>query len=329
MKKIAIYPGRFQPFGLHHKKVFESLQSEFGEGNVYIVTSNKTDSDKSPFTFAEKESIMVATGIPQSQIKEVRSPYAPQELFDELGDEQIAAIFVYGAKDAGRLQYTKKDGSQGYYKPYDEGETNLEKYDVRGYVKISPTFDIPIQTGDQIESMSGTTIRKAIRNGVDPKKVYGNLENDVLELITNKLNSIEEDFYDPRDKYYDFAKSADWKAGRTKPDNIPSNYKYRDGKIGSGHFFKFSFGESKINENNQTGKTLHAYDFDDTIASVETPIPAELPDGTILTIPSDVFPDVAANLDKPNWQTKEELYKKKLEQNLLQRELLEKQKEKF
>ena len=38
---------------------------------------------------------------------------------------------------------------------------------------------------------------------------------------------------------------------------------------------------------------------------------------------------VAANLDKPNWQTKEELYKKKLEQNLLQRELLEKQKEKF
>ena len=84
MKKIAIYPGRFQPFGLHHQKVFESLQSEFGEVNVYIVTSNKTDSDKSPFTFTEKESIMTATGIPQNQIKEVKSPYAPQELFDEL-----------------------------------------------------------------------------------------------------------------------------------------------------------------------------------------------------------------------------------------------------
>ena len=126
MKKIAIYPGRFQPFGLHHKKVFESLQSEFGEGNVYIVTSNKTDNDKSPFSFAEKVKIMTATGIPQNQIKEVKSPYAPQELFDELGDKQIAAVFVYGAKDAGRLQYTKKDGSQGYYKPYDEGETNLE-----------------------------------------------------------------------------------------------------------------------------------------------------------------------------------------------------------
>jgi hypothetical protein len=38
---------------------------------------------------------------------------------------------------------------------------------------------------------------------------------------------------------------------------------------------------------------------------------------------------VSANLEKPTWQTKEELYKKKLEQNLQQRELLEKQKEKF
>ena len=32
------------------------------------------------------------------------------------------------------------------------------------------------------------------------------------------------------------------------------------------------------------------------------------------------------NLEKPTWQTKEELYKKKLEQNLQQRELLENKK---
>jgi hypothetical protein len=310
MRIIAIYPGRFQPFGLHHKKVFESLQSEFGEGNVYIVTSNKTDSDKSPFNFTEKERIMVAMGIPQNQIKETRSPYAPQELFDELGDEQIAAVFVYGAKDAGRIQYTKKDGSQGYYKAYDREETNLETYDVRGYVKISPTFDIPIQTGDQIESMSGTTIRKAIKNGVDPKRVYGNLENDVLELIKNKLNSIEEDLYNPEDKVLDYMRGSEWKAGMPdgpKPDNVPNNYKYRDGKIGSGHFFKFAFGESKINEETQLekGKKLHIYDFDDTIAKIETPIPAELPDRTVVTIPSDIFPDMSAAYDeeygKGNW----------------------------
>ena len=304
MRIIAIYPGRFQPFGLHHKKVFESLQSEFGEGNVYIVTSNKTDNDKSPFNFTEKERIMVAMGIPQNQIKETRSPYAPQELFDEIGEEQLAAIFVYGEKDAGRIQYTKKDGSQGYYKAYDREETNLEKYDVRGYVKISPTFDIPIQTGDQIESMSGTTIRKAIKNGVDPKKVYGNLKNDVLELITNKLNSIDEDLYDPNNSDLDFMRSSEYKAGMPdgpKPDNIPNNYKYRDGGIGSGHYRKFAFGESKINEDFQ-GKELHAYDFDDTIAQVKANIKVFItsPSGDYnkeILIPADKFPEESKELE--------------------------------
>ena len=41
-KTVAIYPGRFQPFGPHHKKVFHHLQKKFGE--VYIATSNKTNS---------------------------------------------------------------------------------------------------------------------------------------------------------------------------------------------------------------------------------------------------------------------------------------------
>ena len=38
-KVIAIYPGRFQPFGpTSTKKVFDALQSKFGE--VYITTSD-------------------------------------------------------------------------------------------------------------------------------------------------------------------------------------------------------------------------------------------------------------------------------------------------
>ena len=33
---IAVYPGRFQPFGPHHKKVYDNLKKKFGE--VYITT---------------------------------------------------------------------------------------------------------------------------------------------------------------------------------------------------------------------------------------------------------------------------------------------------
>ena len=39
-KLVAVYPGRFQPFGPHHKASYEFLKRRFDE--VYIVTSNKT-----------------------------------------------------------------------------------------------------------------------------------------------------------------------------------------------------------------------------------------------------------------------------------------------
>jgi hypothetical protein len=39
---IALYPGRFQPFGKHHAASFKWLESEFGGANCYIVTTNIT-----------------------------------------------------------------------------------------------------------------------------------------------------------------------------------------------------------------------------------------------------------------------------------------------
>ena len=40
---IAIYPGRFQPFGNHHATAFTWLQKQFGADNTYITTGDKTD----------------------------------------------------------------------------------------------------------------------------------------------------------------------------------------------------------------------------------------------------------------------------------------------
>ena len=38
---VVLYPGRFQPFHLGHREVFQSLQRDFGRDHVYIATSNK------------------------------------------------------------------------------------------------------------------------------------------------------------------------------------------------------------------------------------------------------------------------------------------------
>jgi len=47
---IAVYPGRFQPFGPHHAKAFNWLQDQFGAENAYIVTSDKVKPPKSPLS---------------------------------------------------------------------------------------------------------------------------------------------------------------------------------------------------------------------------------------------------------------------------------------
>ena len=55
---VALYPGRFQPFGKHHAEAFKWLESQFGAQNCYIVTSNVVDLPKSPFSFKDKHDII-------------------------------------------------------------------------------------------------------------------------------------------------------------------------------------------------------------------------------------------------------------------------------
>ena len=49
---VAIYPGRFQPMGKHHAETYKWLKSKFKD--AHVVTSDKVDLPKSPFSFNEK-----------------------------------------------------------------------------------------------------------------------------------------------------------------------------------------------------------------------------------------------------------------------------------
>ena len=111
---IVLYPGRFQPFHLGHRDVFESLQAKYGRDNVFIATSNKVELPKSPFNFTEKVAFMTAAGVPADRILEVKSPYVLPAQFDPANTIFIVAV---GAPDADRLKpgSYKKDGSAGYY----------------------------------------------------------------------------------------------------------------------------------------------------------------------------------------------------------------------
>ena len=161
-KIIAIYPGRFQPFGKHHAASFMWLQNKFGEENTYIVTSNKTDKD-SPFNFAEKKAIIELYGINPNNIIEVKNPYKPVELYGQFDGNTTDAVIMVGDKDmAGDPRFKigpKKDGSPSFFQDYKSNETNMQPLSKHGYLINAPHISINIPGYGE---MSGTEIRQVL-----------------------------------------------------------------------------------------------------------------------------------------------------------------------
>ena len=190
-KIIAVYPGRFQPMGKHHAKVYDWLASKFGKSNTYITTSNKVELPKSPLNFREKVQIIRKHGI--MNVSEERSPYVPEKLLSKFDPKTTAVVFVYGAKDAGRLRYSKKDGSPGYFQEYSKSMNNLKGYETHGYVVIAPYIKLDIPGFGE---MSGTSIRKALSTA--DKKMFtdimGWFDNNIFTMLKKKFSYLVEDF---------------------------------------------------------------------------------------------------------------------------------------
>ena len=185
-KVIAIYPGRFQPMGQHHKKTYEWLSDQFGLQNTFIATSDKVEPDKSPFTFDEKKNIMQAHGIPGSQIVHVKNPYQSAEILSKFPEESTAVVFIYGKKDAGRIKYTKKDGTPGYFQLYEKG-MEMESYTKHGYIVIAPHINIEIPGFGE---MSGTSLRKALASAEADgfEDIMGFKDDNVYQLVKKVLS---------------------------------------------------------------------------------------------------------------------------------------------
>jgi hypothetical protein len=186
-KPVVVYPGRFQPFHAGHYSVYKSLVDKYGADNVFIGTSNKTDNEKSPFNFDEKQSIMSSMfGIPKDKIVQVKNPYAPEEILSKFS-EDTPFITAFSEKDAQRLANGK------YYQQLPDDPSQIRgDYKNVGYYTIAPEFQLDVDG----QNISGTTVRKVLG---DPKKsdaekqklfkaMYGKFDPKVYSLIVGKLS---------------------------------------------------------------------------------------------------------------------------------------------
>ena len=200
LQLAVLYPGRFQPFHLGHREVFQSLQNKFGRDNVYIATSNKTEPPKSPFNFSDKTVFMNAAGIPSDRILEVISPYKlPEPQFNPANTIFVVAV---GSPDRDRLRpdSVKKDGTPGYYKTF-ESIDKCATADKHGYVIIADERHKLITVNGQQVDVSHGTQSRAAWNAVrkDPKarseflmQMYGRDDAELGRILDKIPDTVQE-----------------------------------------------------------------------------------------------------------------------------------------
>ena len=190
---VVVYAGRFQPFHKGHYATYQHLVKKFGKDNVFIGTSDKTDKIKSPFRFKEKKEVMTKMfGIPSNKIVQIKNPYAPTEILNKYNEDTTAFITVVGEKDSNRL------GGK-YFEKY---KGSLEQgYKDKGYVYAAPA---------QGDGISGTKVRQWLGSGSDEerqkwfKKVYPKFDKKIYDLITSRLDSLNERLFIPKEVIEEF-----------------------------------------------------------------------------------------------------------------------------
>ena len=191
-KVIGIYGGRFQPFGPHHYKTYKWLQSKVDE--AYITTSNIKKPPRHPMNFKEKVRHMTKMGVKSKYIIEEKTPYVAKNLEKKYDKDTTAFVYVFGAKDAGRL-----GGSGKYYPRFLKNKNNLEGFEKHGYFLVAPHVSISVGG----KEVSGTTMRELL--GSDKyddkeraklfKKMFGYYDKGVFNMMTNKFKKLFEQDY--------------------------------------------------------------------------------------------------------------------------------------
>lgn len=195
---IAIYPGRFQPMGQHHRLTFEWMQKTFGVDNSFIATSSKVSVPKSPLNFDEKLLVMGAHGISANHVIECKSPYRPAELYQfllqarGLNMSDFTVVFVVGQKDMSenprfKVGYTKK-GRPTYYQDFASNKNNLQSADISGYLAVAPHVEFSLPSGQE---SSGTNLRSFLKSAdpLDFEQAMGFYDERIDSLFKFKFES--------------------------------------------------------------------------------------------------------------------------------------------
>lgn len=199
---VVIYPGRFHPFHIGHGKVFKYLKQNYKGAQVFIASSGKTDTHKSPFTFDEKKKMMMLAGVDPNAVVQTKVPYVATEITDRFDPDTTVVVYAVSEKDMAedpRFDFPqngpklKKNGEPAHVQKW-TGMADAKPLRDHSYIVTVPTFTFKIR-GEAVNS--ATQIRNMIAKADETEltqilqDLYGrsDIPSNVVTIFQRKLQS--------------------------------------------------------------------------------------------------------------------------------------------
>jgi hypothetical protein len=280
MSKIALLPGGFKPPHEGHYNMAKWLSANTDADNTIIFVGPK-ERDGITQAMSLKLWELYTQNDPKLEVRPAGvSPV--KDVYDFIEQETPISSSVY-------LGMGEKDSSDQRY-------ANIRKFAEPKGITFETKL-VPPQAG----GVSGTEMRGFIKMNDKALFQYSlpeHLSDEQKEQAWGIVTNLEEDLYNPEDKVLDYMRGSEWKAGMPDgpKDDIPRTKDQIHNRQTNPH--------SHMSEDTQLekGKTLHVYDFDDTIAQVKSNIKVSItsPKGDYnreLLIPAVNFPEESKELE--------------------------------
>jgi hypothetical protein len=280
MSKIALLPGGFKPPHEGHYNMAKWLHANTGADTTIIFVGPK---EREGITQAMSLKLWELYTQNDSGLEVKPAGVSPvKDVYDFIEQEATKGSTVY-------LGMGEKDSSDQRY-------ANIRKFAEPKGITFETKL-VPPQAG----GVSGTEMRGFIKMNDKALFQYSlpeHLSDEQKEQAWGIVTNLEEDLYNPEDKVLDYMRGSEWKAGMPDgpKDDIPRTKDQIHNRQTNPH--------SHMSEDTQLekGKTLHVYDFDDTIAQVKSNIKVSItsPKGDYnreLLIPAANFPEESKELE--------------------------------
>lgn len=159
-KLVVIYAGGFQPFHKGHLSSYLQAKKAFPGADFYVATSANVK--ERPIPYKEKQFLASQAGVAPQDFPDivVKSPLKPTEILSNYNPEKDVFVLVRSERDP--VDYTKKDGTPGYFQPWTGKNPN--PFGKNGYVFVTKKHNFEINGQDVY---SGTQVRNMYQNADD------------------------------------------------------------------------------------------------------------------------------------------------------------------